>query len=168
MGGYGSSSWRSASRRLTVDESLTLDIAHLQTEGLLSSGRVETIQWLMGKKDKASISFIVDSGYLILDYLVSQPGSTQHIRTQVHLVTTEAFFGGTRYWVTCPLDDTGRRLAKLYLPPGALQFGCRECHHLTYARCQDSGWYYGYNKWTPYKNKEEHVDYFRGISVEVS
>jgi hypothetical protein len=32
----------------------------------------------------------------------------------------------------------GRRVGKLYLPPGARYFGCRLCYDLTYTSCQES------------------------------
>jgi len=32
----------------------------------------------------------------------------------------------------------GRRVGKLYLPPGGRYFGCRQCHDLTYTSCQES------------------------------
>lgn len=41
-----------------------------------------------------------------------------------------------RWWFICPLVVNGwacgRRVAKLYLPPGELYFGCRRCYDLTY------------------------------------
>jgi hypothetical protein len=32
----------------------------------------------------------------------------------------------------------GRRVGKLHLPPHGRYFGCRHCHDLTYASCQES------------------------------
>lgn len=56
-------------------------------------------------------------------------------------------FGGVRWWFTCPLTLSGvrcyRRVGKLCLPPGAVYFGCRHCHHLTYRSCQESHVYDG-------------------------
>jgi hypothetical protein len=50
---------------------------------------------------------------------------------RVGLVTTPCNFGGSRYWFLCPLvasgQPCGRRVGKLYLPPGAKYFGCRNC-----------------------------------------
>ena len=171
MGGYGSGRWRSAGRKITVDESLTLDFGWLQREGLLTSGHVEIIQWSIGTDNEATISFHANRDHVLLEYVISQTGSPRHITTEARLVTTQPYFGGERYWVTCPLDSTGRMISKLYLPPGALQFGCRECHNLTYASCQDSSpgwWVYSSKKWTPKRTKEQYVDYFKGISAEVS
>jgi hypothetical protein len=38
--------------------------------------------------------------------------------------------GVFRYWFKCPLCKW--RLSKLYRPPGAEAFACRECHNLVY------------------------------------
>ena len=40
--------------------------------------------------------------------------------------------GGRRRWFCCPA--CGRRMFKLYRPPGSKIFACRKCHDLTY-RC---------------------------------
>jgi len=40
--------------------------------------------------------------------------------------------GGFRRWFCCPV--CGRRMFKLYRPPGSNVFACRQCHDLTY-RC---------------------------------
>lgn len=62
------------------------------------------------------------------------------LKIPVYLQTTPAHFGGQRWWFTCPLLVRGvacnRRVAKLYLPPGAKYFGCRHCHDLTYVSSQ--------------------------------
>ena len=45
------------------------------------------------------------------------------------LETTKCHFGGLRYWLKC---HCGRRVYKLYIPPGEDVFKCRSCHNLTY------------------------------------
>jgi hypothetical protein len=61
---------------------------------------------------------------------------------RVPLTSTLPFFGGRRWWWTCPLTINGRacgrRVAKLHLPPGGRLFGCRVCHGLTFRSCQES------------------------------
>jgi len=58
----------------------------------------------------------------------------------IHLETTPCNFGGERWWFRCPLsvngNPCGRRCFKLYLPPGANYYGCRECYDLTYESAQ--------------------------------
>jgi len=47
---------------------------------------------------------------------------------RVSLTTTPLPWGGLRWWFTCPLvvegRSCGRRVGKLYLPPGRGYFGC--------------------------------------------
>jgi hypothetical protein len=66
---------------------------------------------------------------------------------RVGLTTTRPRFGGLRWWFVCPLvkNDVpcGRRVGKLYLPPGGRYFGCRTCYDLTYTSCQESHKYDG-------------------------
>jgi len=62
---------------------------------------------------------------------------------RVRLVTSTPHYGGLRWWFVCPLKrqdgEPGRRVAKLYLPPGGRYFGSREAYGLTYTSCQESG-----------------------------
>ena len=60
---------------------------------------------------------------------ISTPGICERlgIRRRVTQLRPMVF----RYWFECPL--CARRSFKLYLPLGATVFGCRTCHHLTYA-----------------------------------
>lgn len=55
----------------------------------------------------------------------------------VNVTTTRPRFGGLRHWLRCPmLHDgiaCGRRVARLYAPPGMTRWGCRLCHDLTYS-----------------------------------
>jgi len=47
-----------------------------------------------------------------------------------------AYFGGVRWWFICLLSYDGvycgRRVAKLYCPPGGIYYGCRHCYNLSY------------------------------------
>lgn len=64
----------------------------------------------------------------------------QRIEYRVAVTMTPCRFGGQRYWFVCPMVRQGircgRRVSKLYLPPGGGMFGCRKCHNLTYRSCQ--------------------------------
>lgn len=53
----------------------------------------------------------------------------------VPLQTTRPYYGGSRWWFTCPLCN--RRAGKLYLPDDARYFGCWHCHDLVYRREPD-------------------------------
>lgn len=66
----------------------------------------------------------------------------QQIMGRINLTTTVPHYGGVRWWFQCPNRDRsgrvcGRRVGKLYLPPGEAYFGCRECHALTYQSRQE-------------------------------
>jgi hypothetical protein len=58
----------------------------------------------------------------------------------IPITTTYPHIGGVRYWLRCPVEHDrkpcGRRVKKLYLPPGEQIFGCRQCYDLTYRSCQ--------------------------------
>ena len=53
---------------------------------------------------------------------------------KIPLTTTACYFGGKRYWFTCPWyingSYCGRRVGVLYL--GGDYFACRHCYNLTY------------------------------------
>jgi hypothetical protein len=65
----------------------------------------------------------------------------------VRLESTRPRWGGLRWWFLCPqrvdARECGRRMCKLYLPPGGQRFGCRYCHALTYRSCQENHQYDG-------------------------
>jgi len=69
-------------------------------------------------------------------------GDKTDIKESKMLQTTPTAIGGMRWWFTCALlvsgRSCGRRVSKLCLPPGSRYFGCRRCHDLTYASCQES------------------------------
>ncbi len=79
--------------------------------------------------------------YLELSYISTDglTGERTPMAYGVDMTTTPCNFGGVRHWFFCPLvvngKACGRRIGKLYMPPGAKYFGCRNCHDLTY-RCQ--------------------------------
>jgi hypothetical protein len=161
-------SWRHAARRLTVDESLTLDARRMQHEGLLMSGQSGTLEWPLQEDIVATIAFNVDRECLALDYIVTLPDVTNHIQTEIRLVSTRPYFGGQCFWFTCPLDQTGRKYTKLYLPPGTLHFGCRICHHLAYPSHQyekPDKLFQSPGKWVPKRAPEQYLDFFRRISA---
>jgi len=115
-----------------VDESVVLDVGLLQTEGLLKPGSSGSLSQLLGLGPSAGLAYAISGADLQLTYTVDTEGASRSIQTMIRLLTTPAYFGGVRYWLTCPLDSSGRKLARLYLPPGAGTFGCRACLNLVY------------------------------------
>ena len=55
----------------------------------------------------------------------------------IRLLCTEPQFGGRRWWMRCP--DTGRRLAKLYLPIDGTTFASRDAWELVYGSQRSDG-----------------------------
>jgi len=55
-------------------------------------------------------------------------------RHSIGLLNSRPHFGGARFWFEC---DCGRRVGRLYLPPGAREFHCRTCYNLTYRSTQE-------------------------------
>ena len=61
--------------------------------------------------------------------------------SMIRITTTQPHLGGDRHWFMCPVmrdgKNCGRRVGRLYLPPGAGVFGCRVCHNLTYKSARE-------------------------------
>jgi hypothetical protein len=55
--------------------------------------------------------------------------------TRLRAVSSPCRFGGVRWWIVC---SCGRRVLKVYRPPGGLRFACRTCHGLTYTSAQEA------------------------------
>ena len=147
MGGYESGRWGWHWKKTTVEECLQLDMAQLNREGMLSWDLrwLGTWRWTYADGATCSISLEVDTTdrarpWVRLFYTDKRKG--QDVDYRVMLQTTRPYFGGWRWWFTCPLVVNGqpckRRVRKLYLPPGGLYFGCRHCYDLTYTSCQES------------------------------
>jgi len=100
-----------------------------RTEAVLRCfvGRTES-EGLLVLTDPEGTSPYPDSVRLSGEYIIS-------------VDATRPFIGGVRYWFRCPVEHDGRpcgrRVKKLYLPPGEQIFGCRYCHDLTYRSCQE-------------------------------
>ena len=153
MGGYGSGRRNFASPKEVVENCLVLSAAQLQREGVIDTGvyggggrvwrRVST------GEQTAAIGYHVNTldneiSTIRLQYTTKRRGEDQAQKLDylVGLTTTPLPWGGVRWWFICPLvangGACGRRVGKLYLPPGGRYFGCRDCHHLTYTSCQES------------------------------
>ena len=140
MGGYGSG-WQGP-KRATVEDSLVLSVSALMRAGALVPGERMGGLWGWTYEGEDRPHAIVgyeadltepDDPWLRLRYHVGG----ERVECMVRLVTTRPNYGGRRWWFLCPL--VGRRVAKLYLPPGGGLFGSREAYGLTYAFCQASG-----------------------------
>jgi len=143
MGGYGSGRPR---EKTTVEECRTLSVRDLKREGAFRDGVniAAKLIWTNRTGESVfSIDYEVDTrnrgdAWIRLQYRRNGEAVDYRIR----LTTTPMPWGGVRWWFTCPLTTHSRtcqrRCWKLYLPPGARYFGCRECYNLTYASSQEA------------------------------
>jgi len=133
LGGTGSG-WQGV-KKTTVEECLVLAIGDLADFGAFQPGwRKGSYSWRCGKEHVAelevSTSMSTEDGTLWLRYTADE----KFMHYTVSLVSTVLPYGGRRWWFICPIKKI--RVAKLYLPPGATQFGSRKAHDLTYASCR--------------------------------
>ena len=143
MGGSGSTRWRGHDKADSVEDSFVLDAAALTRKGFLPRGplwRPWTLRWTDTRTERelASIGFEVDTRdardpFARLHYNAN--GNPKDYR--VRLESSRPPFGGLRWWWRCPALGCGRRVLKLYLPPGGGVFACRTCHRLTYTSAQE-------------------------------
>jgi hypothetical protein len=140
MGGPGSGRPPLGDKAVPVEDCLTIDATRVVRRRRHKVGRWE---WLDGFNNVlCSLRYELYTedarGWLTLDYKVGTPA--HRLSYSVPLQTTFPHFGGVRWWFTCPLtvegQYCGRRVRKLYLPPGERFFGCRSCHRLSYASSQ--------------------------------
>ena len=157
MGGPGSTRWGTYTPKTTVEECLTLSMGVVgQFEGLQErTPWWGTIKWTKVRtgEETARIGYAfypLGEGYewdgrLRLKYTItrSQFGGEDEktdVEYGINLETTPCNFGGERWWFRCPLvkngSSCGCRCFKLYCPPDADYFGCRECYDLTHESAQ--------------------------------
>ena len=130
-------------RRLCANAHI-LDLTRLRRSGLFADPPGKTWTSLFGYPpftESSIVYFLLanESGPVGVGLADYQPGSdfTKMVRAYgVPLSSTPCYFGGHRFWFLCPLNLGGgtclRRCRILYRPPGAIHFGCRDCHRLTY------------------------------------
>jgi hypothetical protein len=152
MGGLGSGRFHRngrPGRKDVVEDCLALDANRLTRLGILRADlcRSDVLTWTDGRTGAAlgSVGIAVDTTdpddpWAQLSYAVGPTG--EWIDDGVGLCTTQPHLGGLRWWFACPFvvggAACGRRVGRLYLPPGERHFGCRRCHALTYTSCRES------------------------------
>ncbi len=135
MGGYGSGR---RSGQPTVEDGLTIDLAQMLRRGWIKDGAAGagSLSWSSNDEPIATIGHrydLTDSGnaHLILAYTRTRTGSPpEKIEQRIHLTSTQPNYGGRRWWMHCP--RSGRRVAKLHLPPGGDRFASRLAWRLPY------------------------------------
>lgn len=136
----GRKSWTS---RLTVEQCLSLIVELFRRAGTLSSpaGTTGTLTWTnsMTGAELGRIEYALQENENGLAIRICSAAKLIEELT-IPLTTTPCHFGGKRFWFRCPFvsdgKSCGRRVGRLYLPPGARVFGCRHCHNLTYQSAQ--------------------------------
>ena len=148
MGGFGSSRWLLHSKKLTVEDCLILNADTLTRDKILSSDSSSgSLYWRRKNGEKvASISYVLnhfddeDQSEFFINYVVKRGQDEQEVSDLIFIESTKPYFGGDRWWFLCPLIKNGRicdkRVGRLYLPPNASNFGCRDCYDLTYTTVQ--------------------------------
>ena len=127
MGGRGSGRQSSYSGKPETSDSMPLDIRKITRKGLLVPGSRFSWQWLVCKREVASIGIRVTLGSVVLSYRRKSTG--EEVEQQVQTQTSPCHLGGERYWFTCPRCT--KRVAVLYAP--GRYFACRQCGGLGYA-----------------------------------
>lgn len=137
MGGFGSGRH---SGRPTADSSLRIDLAWmLRTRKAREGSHFHgMLNWTCGGRNSGSIGYIAAMSepgreHLELSYSNTRQGERKEVRQTVHLTHTVPNYGGKRWWMLCPV--IGRRVGKLYLPPGGDIFASRQAWRLGY-QCQ--------------------------------
>ncbi len=137
MGGVGSGRhWGYAGYgRATVEDGLTLDINKLVRDGIIQPG-----QWCSGTLRWTRVASGEEVGNIGHEANLIEPRDAwmrlhyevngEHQNFRVALKTTRPNYGGRRWWFCCPA--TGRRVAKLHLPPGGKIFASRKAYGLAY------------------------------------
>jgi len=135
------------SNRSTVEECLVLNTAWLNKHGYFCGCKSGRLEWKNSYEEVVSSIRIVVSvdeqdpfeNYIKLIYRVTDDfrGEKSSKDYKVVLDRTPCNYGGFRYWFICPLSVEGtickKKVAKLYLAPGAVYFGCRNCYE--WGRC---------------------------------
>lgn len=138
MGGIGSGR-REYATTPTVGQCRTLDADQL-TEYVDASGFIDwqwdedtTIRMYLEKDGAADY---VDALRFVYTTRPNTDDATEY-EYRVQIEYTEPNFGGVRPWFLCP--ECRERRRKLYLPPRAELFACRECYDLGYQSSRSSG-----------------------------
>lgn len=132
MGGLGSGPWEGKATSIVVERCLKLSVGALAREGILETDNARgSLTWR--GPSKSSIGFKVSTSpdglkNIHLQFVRHDQEHTEH--ETIWLQTSRPYFGGVRWWFTCP--GCGKRVAYLYLPPGHRLFLCRRCRGLSY------------------------------------
>lgn len=128
-------------KKTEADYLKQVSVFFIKKHGYLNYGtRSGNITWSNNGEQTARIGIesliIEEEKYIRMIYTQTDrdTGSKEDFDYKIPLTTTKCFFGGERYWFTCPWyvngKYCGRRVGVLYL--GGKHFACRHCHNLSY------------------------------------
>lgn len=156
MGGFGSGrDWHNT--RLVAESCRSFSVRDLRAAIEHGAGYWGGLTWHMGERKTGSISYQIvargaDGLGLRLQYTVNpDTDRKKDFDYTVPLTRITLHGGGQRWYFVCMASRgdgqaCGRRVAKLYLPPGQWYFACRHCYNLTYTSCNESHKYDGMYK----------------------
>src|SRR5215831_20563773 len=132
-------------KKTIVEECWSLDAARLARQGVFVpcgySGASLTWTNSFGEQALSVPYWVENSPRGLILHLQVRPSRDETVDEKVLLQNTRPHFGGSRWWFVCPLNnqsaECGRRVRKLYRPPGVWYFGCRHCLGLTYRSVQE-------------------------------
>lgn len=157
MGGIGSGDWY-RSRKSYLDDCRMLCINRMEKLKAISPNGRTSGSWVWtdvetGEKTSSigyeSCTTDPENMYLRLHYTFTQTG--EKVDYKIKLVASCPNYGGKRFWFICPYK--GKRVAKLYLPYGAIYFASRHAYGLKYASQSETTQGRAINRMWKYKNK---------------
>lgn len=157
MGSIGSGDWY-RSKKSYLDDCRNLCINRMVKLKAISPDGRTSGSWVWtdvqtGEKTSSigyeSCTTDPENMYLRLYYTLT--GTGQKVDYKIKLVTTRPRYGGKRFWFICPYK--GKRVAKLYLPYGAIYFASRHAYGLKYASQSETVQGRAINRMWRYKNK---------------
>lgn len=133
----------------TVEDCRSVSIAFLKKHDYFCGYRYGVITWTNGYGEQTTSMGVTvcttdSENYARFQYTHTRrsTGEKTECDYKVRLVTTPCHLGGVRWWFICPLSRNGgycgRRVGKLYCPPGGKYYGCRHCYDLSYESRNDS------------------------------
>lgn len=149
MGGTGSTRWGDYTRKTRAEECRVLDVSDFTRQHAFQGQYALGIVEFPSRRHERfplhvhfSVEPLSDGNHLLtLKYFVLWEGPWEEVVLTVLVQKTRPYFGGVRWWFTCPCTVNclvcARRVRMLYLPPGERYFGCRYCHDLTYRSVQE-------------------------------
>jgi len=138
------------STRLLVEHCRVLSVDPMQRDRVFSSpgGSSWTITWADSRgQTEASLDYAFVRSDEGLSLFLAPWMTDRRTRIElsgerrIQLTATRPHFGGRRFWFRCPFmrdgKACGRRVGRLYLPPGKAMLGCRICHNLIHRSARE-------------------------------